>query len=47
MRRVSESVTVSLDRPRTVVLYVLFCFGCLALSLALANVALLLLSRYG
>lgn len=43
----TETRTISLDRPRKAILYVLFCFGCLVLSVALADVALVLLSRYG
>lgn len=47
MHRVSESVTISLDRPRTIILYVLVCFACLVGSLLLADLALVALSKYG
>jgi hypothetical protein len=48
MHEVSE--TISLERPRKAIfalLYVVFCFACLVLGLALANVALLVISRHG
>jgi hypothetical protein len=47
MHRVSESVTISLDRPRTIIIYVLVCFACFFGSLVLADLALVALSRYG
>ena len=50
MHRVSELSTISLDRPRTAILallYVVFCFAWLVLVVALADAALLLISRYG
>jgi hypothetical protein len=47
MHRVSESITISLDRPRTIIIYVLFCFACVVVSLVLADLALVALSRYG
>jgi len=47
MHRISESVTISLDRPRTIILYVLFCFGCVVVSLLLADLALVALSHFG
>ncbi len=43
----SDTRTISLDRPRKAILYVLFCVGCLVLSVALADLALFTLSRYG
>jgi hypothetical protein len=47
MHRVSDSVTISLDRPRTIIIYVLVCFACVVGSLVLADLALIALSRYG
>jgi hypothetical protein len=47
MQRPSESVTISLERPRTIILYVLFCCACAVVSLVLADLALVALSRYG
>jgi hypothetical protein len=47
MQRPSESVTISLDRPRTIVLYVLYGIACFVVSIALADLALVALSRYG
>ena len=47
MHDVNDTRTISLDRPRKAILYVLLCFGCLVASLALADLALLALSRYG
>jgi hypothetical protein len=47
MHRVGESVTISLDRPRTIIIYVLVCFACAVGSLVLADLALVALSRYG
>jgi hypothetical protein len=38
---------VSRDEPRTIVLYVLFCLACLVGSLAVADLAIVLLFRYG
>jgi len=43
----SESATISLDRPRTIVLYVLYGIGCFVVSIAVADLALLALSRHG
>ena len=43
----SDTHTISLERPRQIVLYVLFCFVCLGLSVALPYAALWTLSRYG
>jgi hypothetical protein len=47
MLRVSDSVTISLDRPRTIIIYVLVSFACFVGSVVLADLALLALSRYG
>ena len=50
MHPASETRTVSLDRPRKAIfalLYVVFCFALFVLVMALADGALLLLSRYG
>jgi hypothetical protein len=57
MYSVTESYTVSRDRPvvpwarvsrdepRTIILYVLFCLACLVGSLAVADLAIVLLFR--
>lgn len=50
MHRVSETPTISLERPRKAILallYVVFCFAFLVLVVALADAALLLISRFG
>ena len=50
MRGVSDTSTISLDRPRKAilaVLYVVFCFAMFVLGIALAAAALQVLSRYG
>jgi len=59
MYSVTESVTVSRDRPavlwarvsrdrpRTIVVYVLFCLACLVVPLALADFAIFLLFASG
>jgi hypothetical protein len=47
MHHTSESLTISLDRPRTIIVYVLVCFACFVVPLVLADLALVLLSRYG
>jgi hypothetical protein len=50
MHRFSETPTISLERPRTAILallYVVFCFAWFVLLVALADAALLLISRYG
>ena len=50
MHRLSETSTISLERPRKAILalmYVVFCFAWLVFVVALADAALLLLSRYG
>lgn len=46
MHRESESVTISLDRPRTIILFVLYGVACVVVSLVLADLALVALSRY-
>jgi hypothetical protein len=57
MYSVTESVTVgrdrspivwarvSRDRPRTIILYALFCLACLVVPLALADIAVVILFR--
>jgi len=47
MQHPSESVTVSLDRPRRIVLYLLYCFICLGLSVAIPYLGLSGLSHWG
>jgi hypothetical protein len=36
---------VSRDRPRTIILYVLFCLACLVVPLAIADLAIVILFR--
>jgi hypothetical protein len=43
----SDSHTISLERPRQVVLYALFCLILLGLSVAIPNAIFWMLSRYG
>jgi len=43
----SDSQSISLERPRKVILYVVYWSLCIALALFIAYVPLLLLSRYG
>ena len=47
MHRVSESATISLDRPRKIILFVLYGIACLVVSVMLADLALIALSRFG
>ena len=50
MHHDSDTLTISLERPRKLILaflYVVLCIACLVGSLALADVGLLLLSKYG
>jgi hypothetical protein len=50
MHEPSGTHTISLERPRKAILallYVVFCFAFLMLVVALADAALLLISRYG
>jgi hypothetical protein len=50
VNELSETHAISLERPRRAILallYVVFCYGFLALVVALADAALLLISRYG
>jgi hypothetical protein len=46
MHHESESVTISLDRPRKLILLVLYAVACLVVSLVLADIALIALSRH-
>jgi len=43
----SDTRTISLERPRQVVLYVLFCLILLGLSVAIPNAIFWTLGRYG
>jgi Na+/H+ antiporter NhaC len=47
MSHMSHSVTVDLDRPRTVIVYLLYCFVCLGLSVAIPYFGLSALSHWG
>jgi hypothetical protein len=42
-----DSRTISLERPRQVVVYILFCLILLGLSVAIPNAIFWMLSRYG
>jgi len=46
MHHESESVTISLDRPRKLILFFLYGVACFVVSLALAALALMAVSRY-
>jgi hypothetical protein len=46
MQRESDSITISLDRPRKIILLVLYGVACVVVSLVLADLALIALSRY-
>ena len=43
----SDSVTISLERPRAVIVYLLYCFVCLGLAVAIPYLGLSALSRWG
>jgi Na+/H+ antiporter NhaC len=47
MSHLTESMTISLERPRTVIVYALYCFVCVWLSLAIPYFGLSALSHWG
>jgi hypothetical protein len=47
MHRDSDTLTISLDRPRHAILYTLYFTACVVLAIVIAFVPLLVLSRYG
>jgi hypothetical protein len=46
MHHESDSVTISLERPRKLILFFLYAVACVVVSLALADLALIAVSRY-
>jgi len=47
MNRDSDTITISLDRPRFAILYTLYFTACVVLAIVIAVVPLLILSKYG
>jgi hypothetical protein len=47
MHHESDSVTISLERPRKLILFFLYTVACFTVSFALASLALVILSRLG
>jgi len=47
VHRDSDTLAISLDRPRFAILYTLYFTACVVLAIVIAVVPLLVLSRYG